>query len=161
MRARRGSPARSSPGPRASSRAALDGRAAGVGPAVPVADAARSFRLACAALALAEERGVEAPLAVDAHRVELLWRAEPALVAALAAERLAPLAGETANSRARLEATLLAWLRHAGAVADAAASSACIRRRCATGSGGCGSCSGPRSTSRTRASSSSSCCGAR
>ena len=37
--------------------AALDGRAAGVGPTVPVADAARSFRLACAALALAEERG--------------------------------------------------------------------------------------------------------
>ena len=29
--------------------------------------------------------------------------------------------GETPNSRARLEATLLAWLRHAGTVADAAA----------------------------------------
>ena len=65
--------------------------------------------------------GAEAPLAADAHRVELLWRAEPALVAELAAERLSPLAGETANSRARLEATLLAWLRHAGTVADAAA----------------------------------------
>jgi DNA-binding PucR family transcriptional regulator len=52
--------------------------------------------------------------------VELLWRAEPALVAELAAERLAPLAGETPNSRARLERTLLAWLRHAGTVAAAA-----------------------------------------
>ena len=39
------------------------------------------------------------PLAVDAHRFDLLSRAEPALVAALAAERLAPLAGETVNSR--------------------------------------------------------------
>jgi DNA-binding PucR family transcriptional regulator len=100
--------------------AALEGRAAGVGPAVALADAARSFRLACAALALAEERGFEVPLAVDAHRVDLLSRAEPSLVAALAAERLAPFSGETANSRARLEATLLAWLRHAGTVTDAA-----------------------------------------
>jgi hypothetical protein len=101
--------------------AALDGRAAGVGPAVPLADAARSFRLACAGLALADERGVDSPLAADAHRVELLWRAEPALVAELAAERLAPLDSETPNSRARLEATLLAWLRHAGTIAAVAA----------------------------------------
>jgi hypothetical protein len=100
--------------------AALGGRAAGVGPAVPVGEAARSFRLACAALALAEERGHVAPLAVDAHRVALLCRAEPSLVAALAAERLQPLAAETANSRARLEATLLAWLRHKGSVPAAA-----------------------------------------
>ena len=108
-------------GPARELRTALDGRAAGIGPALPLADAARSFRLACAALALAEEHGLLAPLAADAHRVELLWRAEPALVAELAAERLAPLAAETANSQARLEATLLAWLRHAGTVADAAA----------------------------------------
>jgi hypothetical protein len=101
-------------------RQALDGRAAGIGPAVGRADAARSFRLACAALALAEDRGLAAPVAVDAHRVELLWRAEPALVAELAAERLAALAGETPSSRARLERTLLAWLRHAGTVAAAA-----------------------------------------
>ena len=108
-------------GPARELRSALDGRAAGIGPALPLADAARSFRLACAALALAEEHGLLAPLAADAHRVELLWRADPALVAELAAERLAPLAAETANSQARLEATLLAWLRHAGTVADAAA----------------------------------------
>ena len=63
---------------------------------------------------------MEAPLAVDAHRFDLLSRAEPALVSALAAERLAPLTGETVNSRARLEATLLAWLRQAGSVAEAA-----------------------------------------
>jgi DNA-binding PucR family transcriptional regulator len=108
-------------GPARELRTALDGRAAGVGPALPLADAARSFRLACAALALAEEHGLRAPLAADAHRVELLWRAEPALVAELAAERLAPLSAETANSQARLEATLLAWLRHAGTIGDAAA----------------------------------------
>jgi DNA-binding PucR family transcriptional regulator len=100
--------------------AALGGRSAGIGPTVPVADAARSFRLACAALALAEERGSELPLSVDAHRVDLLCRAEPSLVAALATDRLRPLAGETVNSRARLEATLLAWLRHANNVTDAA-----------------------------------------
>jgi DNA-binding PucR family transcriptional regulator len=108
-------------GPARELRTSLDGRAAGIGPAVALADAARSFRLACAALALAEDRGVQAPLAADAHRVALLWRAEPALVAELAAERLAPLAGETANSHARLEATLLAWLRHAGTIAAVAA----------------------------------------
>ena len=107
-------------GPAREFHAALDGRAAGIGPAVPLADAARSFRLACAALALAEDRGIEAPLAADAHRVELLWRAEPALVAELTAERLAPLQAETVNSRARLEATLLAWLRHAGTIAAVA-----------------------------------------
>jgi hypothetical protein len=98
----------------------LAGRPAGIGPAVALADAARSFRLACAALALAEDRGVDAPVAADAHRVELLWRAEPALVSELAAERLAPLDAETASSRARLEATLLAWLRHAGTIAAVA-----------------------------------------
>jgi hypothetical protein len=107
-------------GPAHELRSALEGRAAGIGPAVPLADAARSFRLARAALALAEDLDVATPLAVDDHRVELLWRAEPTLVAELAAERLAPLAGETPNSRARLEATLLAWLRHQGSVPAAA-----------------------------------------
>ncbi len=100
---------------------ALAGRAAGVGPAVGWADAARSFRLACAALALAEDRGEPRPLLADEHRVALLWRAEPALVAELVNERLAALADETPRSRARLEATLLAWLRHAGGVPAAAA----------------------------------------
>jgi DNA-binding PucR family transcriptional regulator len=101
--------------------ATLAGRPAGIGPAVALGDAARSFRLACAVLALAEERGETKPLAVDAHRVELMWRTEPSLVAALAAERLAPLGGETPGSRTRLQATLLAWLRHAGNVGEAAA----------------------------------------
>jgi DNA-binding PucR family transcriptional regulator len=98
----------------------LGDRAAGIGPAVDWRDAARSYRLAAAALALAEERGLGVT-AADEHRAALLFRAEPALVAELRAERLAPLAGETANSRARLEATLLAWLRHDGNVVAAAA----------------------------------------
>ena len=107
-------------GPGASWRRRSTGARPGSGPRCRVAEAARSFRLACAALALAEERGVEAPLAVDAHRFDLLSRAEPSLVTALASERLSPLGGETLNSRARLEATLLAWLRHAGSVTGAA-----------------------------------------
>ena len=97
-------------------RRALGPRPAGIGPAVDWRDTPRSFRLACAALALA----TDAPVAADEHRVALLFRAEPALVAELAAERLAPLSAETPNSRARLEATLLAWLRHAGNIAATA-----------------------------------------
>jgi hypothetical protein len=106
-------------GPRDDLRRSLRG-AAGIGPTVSWAEAGRSFRLACAALALAEDRGAAAPVLADEHRVALLWRAEPALVTALASERLAPLQDETAGSRARLEATLLAWLRHAGTVTAAA-----------------------------------------
>ncbi len=106
--------------PAAALRRALGARAAGIGPAVGWPEAARSFRLACAALALADERGIGAPLAADEHRVALLFRAEPALVAELAAERLSGLAGETPNSRARLEATLLAWLRRDGSIAATA-----------------------------------------
>jgi hypothetical protein len=93
---------------------------AGIGPTVSWADANRSFRLACAALALAEDRGAAAPVLADEHRIALLMRAEPTLVTALAAERLAPLGDETTGSRARLEATLLAWLRHAGTVSATA-----------------------------------------
>ena len=132
----------------------------GSGPPCPLAEAARSFRLACAALALAEERGVEAPLAVDAHRFDLLSRAEPSLVSALAAERLSPLGGETVELAGAARG-------HAAGVAAArgqrhrrgAASSASTRRPCATGSVGCASCSAPRSRTPTRASSSSWCCG--
>ena len=51
----------------------------------------------------------------------LLWRAAPNLVADLAEDRLAPLEDET-EARAPASAdTLLAWLRHDGHVAPAAA----------------------------------------
>ena len=137
----KGSAALCLPGPRASSSPRSTGAPRGSGrPSRSPTPRARSGSRAPRSR-WPRSAGIEAPLAVDAHRFELLSRAEPALVAALAAERLAPLAGETVNSRARLEATLLAWLRHAGSVAGRRASSASTRRPCATGSGGCGSCS--------------------
>jgi hypothetical protein len=100
---------------------ALAGSAAGVGSRVPWRQAARSHDRALAALELAEERGESGPLHADEHRAALLCRADPALVAEVAADRLSPLSGETPLSRARLESTLLAWLRHDGAVQPAAA----------------------------------------
>ena len=138
---------------------ALDGRIAGVGPAVPLADAARSFRLACAALALAEERGLEAPLAVDAHRFDLLSRAEPALSPRSPPTASRPWPAETVNSRARLEATLLAWLRHAGNVAAAARELGVHPQTVRYRLGRLRELSAPRSRTPTRASSSSWCCG--
>jgi DNA-binding PucR family transcriptional regulator len=47
--------------------------------------------------------------------------ADPALLEELARERLAPLDGQTAASRARLEATLLSWLRWQGSAPAVAA----------------------------------------
>jgi hypothetical protein len=102
-------------------RGALAGVAAGLGPAVDIAAAPESFRLAREALELAAERGADGPLLVDDVRVDLILRAEAALLAGLARDRLAPLDAETSHSRARLSATLLAWLRHGGDVRATAA----------------------------------------
>jgi hypothetical protein len=101
-------------------RRALEGTRAGVGPAVAWQHAARSFRHAAAALGLAEERGADGLLVAGEHRTALILRADPALVAELADERLAPLEDETPASRERLTDTLLAWLRHDGDVSTAA-----------------------------------------
>ena len=109
------------PGRRAELEAALDGTAAGVGSAVPWRDAARSHERALSALGLAEEWGEERPVHADDNRAALLCRADASLVGDIAADRLAPLTGETDLSRRRLESTLLAWLRHSGSVPDAAA----------------------------------------
>jgi DNA-binding PucR family transcriptional regulator len=87
---------------------------------VPVSEAGRSLRRATTALALAQRSGASGLLAADDHGVDLLCAAEPSLVDEFAARRLAPLGGETPASRERLEATLLAWLRHDGAVPAAA-----------------------------------------
>ena len=108
------------PGRRAELERALEGIAAGLGPAVSAEHAARSHGRAIAALRLAEEQGADDLLAADDHRITLLLRADRALVNDIAAERLAPLAGETDRSRERLEETLLAWLRHEGSVPDTA-----------------------------------------
>jgi PucR-like helix-turn-helix protein len=108
------------PGRAAEIRAALEDVRAGIGPAVPWQQAARSHRQAAAALGLAEDRESPGALAADEHRAELLLRAEPHLVADLAGARLAPLADETPASRKRLKNTLLSWLRHDGNVTAAA-----------------------------------------
>jgi hypothetical protein len=104
------------PGRRAEVEAAVAGAPAGMGPAVDPPDAARSHRRAVAALALAEERGDAGVLLAAEHRADLLGRADPMLAAEIREERLHGLDGETDASRTRLEATLLAWLRHAGDV---------------------------------------------
>lgn len=114
-------PDAAAPGRRAEIEHAIGGVAAGLGPTVAPEDAARSHDRAAGALALAEERGDRAILAADEHRIDLLLRADRELVGDLAADRLRPLGSETPASRARLEATLLAWLRAAGSVPAAAA----------------------------------------
>jgi sugar diacid utilization regulator len=50
----------------------------------------------------------------------LALHGDPAVLRELAAARLEPLAALTPGARARLEATLLAWLRHQGNVAEVA-----------------------------------------
>ena len=104
------------PGRRAQLEQAVGSVAAALGPEVPTAEAGRSHRRALAALGLARD-GL---LLADRHRASLLVRTDRALIDEIAAERLAPLADETPASRRRLEATLLAWLRHAGNVPAAA-----------------------------------------
>ena len=90
----------------------------GLGPAVPLADAALSWRWAELAA-----RGSAAGVVVEAEArlPELLLAGSPDLVAALRERSLAPLCDETEASRARLESTLRAWLRHRGAQAAVAA----------------------------------------
>jgi len=108
------------PGRTAETLRALEGIPAGVGPTVAPPRASLSLRRATAALRLAEARGTGGPAIAAEHRTELLLRADPALVAELADECLAPLADETAVSRERLRSTLLAWLRSEGSVTAAA-----------------------------------------
>ena len=84
----------------------------GVGPAVPIEQATRSFDLARRALAL-PGTGNE-PVVATEHLVEIVIHALPEVTEALRDELLAPLADETPASRARLLETLSAWLRHQG-----------------------------------------------
>jgi hypothetical protein len=92
--------------------------AVGLGPTVPLSDAARSWRWALLARRAASEGTVRE---AEARLVDLLLEASPEIVAALIKQVLAPLTTETSASRARLETTLLAWLRHHGAQAATAA----------------------------------------
>jgi hypothetical protein len=96
--------------------AALGPTAAGAGAPLSWARAARCVRLAQAAV-LPADRLVFADEALGTLAVF----ADTPLVGELAARRLEPLAGLTVAARARLEATLLAWLRWQGHVPAAAA----------------------------------------
>jgi len=105
--------------------AALRGRPGALGPAVPWREAGRSLARARRALALLD-RDPDAALAggplvrADAHLVDLLLTADPGLAADVAARALAPLDDAPPAARARLLATLRAWLDHQGRVEAAA-----------------------------------------
>jgi len=92
--------------------------AVGLGPTVPLAAAVRSWEWAALAMRAAETGQM---IEAEAHLAQLVLEASPDTLAALREQALAPLSEETTASRARFEATLLAWLRHRGAQAAVAA----------------------------------------
>jgi hypothetical protein len=104
-------------------RRALDGRLAALGPALPWARASESWTRAAACARLASDGVLPAGgmLLASEQLGAMVVHSDPALVRELAAERLRPLEGLTAAASARLETTLLAWLRHQGNVAAVAA----------------------------------------
>jgi PucR C-terminal helix-turn-helix domain len=84
----------------------------GVGPTASLEDVPASMRLARRALTLAEPGSP--PVVAERRLAELAIRGAPE-IAVLRRRLFAPLDGQTPASRARLEATLLQWLRHRGA----------------------------------------------
>jgi PucR C-terminal helix-turn-helix domain len=107
------------PGRRAQLEAALDAAPAALGPAVAVERAPFSLARARAAHALVLDGRVDGgPLVVaDEHLPALLLHGgDGTLAADLAASALAPLADLKPGARARLRATLRAWLDHPGQV---------------------------------------------
>ena len=83
----------------------------GLGPQVTVSDAGISLRWA----RLAHELGHgEGTVVAEQRLADIALRGASDVVAALRERSLAPLAVESERSRARLEATLRAWLRHRG-----------------------------------------------
>ena len=86
--------------------------AVGLGPTVAIGETSASMRLARRALGLTSP---DSPLVLAEQRLaEIAISAAPEIVSALRSRLLAPLNGQTPASRARLEATLLQWLRHRG-----------------------------------------------
>lgn len=110
-----------SPGRREQLTGALRTRPSALGPTVAPENLSRSHVHALAALDLGEERGLPGLVFADEHRVELICRGDPLLSNEIETELLARLDTETPHSRANLRATLLAWLRHGGAVPAVAA----------------------------------------
>jgi hypothetical protein len=106
------------PGRRAELERALGGRRAAVGPAVAWTEAWLSATRARATHRLMSAELVpESPLVpAEEHLAELIVHGDPALARELARRRLAPLEERSERSRARLRATLAAWLDHQGNV---------------------------------------------
>jgi hypothetical protein len=91
---------------------ALGGRAAAIGPSVPLARAAMSLRWARHALRLARAGAIPAgPVRCDQHLSTLLILADEDLAAVLRGRCLAPLARLRPAQRDRIAETLLAWLQ--------------------------------------------------
>lgn len=105
------------PGRRQELLAAAGERLMALGPTVPWPEAATSAARARLAARLAVEGLIGEGgglIAADDHSLTLLTHADPRLAADLADRVLTPLEGETPASRARLSATLHAWLREQG-----------------------------------------------
>ncbi|MFZ0043093.1 MAG: helix-turn-helix domain-containing protein [Solirubrobacteraceae bacterium] len=108
------------PGQRAAMERAVVGTQSrgGLGTTVDWAQAPVSFSRARAALELAD--GDPTLVGARENAGELLLRRDPRLVAELAADRLAPLAGLSPGSRQRLEETLRVWLAEQGRLGQVA-----------------------------------------
>ncbi|MDX6727312.1 MAG: hypothetical protein QOK49_2117, partial [Baekduia sp.] len=105
------------PGRRRQLELALDGLPAALGPTVAVEHAARSWSRARGLWRLQAAGRLDAPAglaAAEDHLLELLLAEDPSLIEDLGRLRLAPLDGLPPASRARLEQTLLAFLRRRG-----------------------------------------------
>ena len=105
------------PGSRRDLLRALRGRPATVGPTRPWALAALSYARA-ARLGLTTG---SAPVDTEEHLTELVLTADPAALADLRAQALAPLAGLRPATAERLAETLRSWLLHQGRREDVAA----------------------------------------
>jgi hypothetical protein len=110
------------PGRRAQLARALDGEVAALGPACTLAHAGRSAARARLAHRLAVEGILPAGSLVVAeeHLATLVLHADPTLGAELAERELAPLDALSPGPRAKLRATLMAWLDHRGRVEEVA-----------------------------------------
>lgn len=92
----------------------------GLGSPVEPHQTPSSYAHARSMLQLALDSDADALLTAEAHRCELIARSDRLLADQIVKDRLAPLAEETAASRARLEETLLAWLKCNGQISSAA-----------------------------------------
>ena len=101
---------------------AFAGTRSAIGPVVDWRDARTSFRRASLAFRLQTEGALPSGLIdTEDHLGTLLLRQDDDLTRALAARRLAPLAGLPAGSRQRLIETLRTWLDRHGSVSATAA----------------------------------------